>query len=94
LLVAVKNYACQLQQESIMSNPNRSEKNKTKGLSPLTLFGSLFASAFGVQTNKNRERDFKQGKFHHFIIGGIIFAVLFVLAVAGIVKLVLSNAGL
>jgi hypothetical protein len=60
---------------------------------PFALMGSVVASAFGVQTNKNRERDFQQGKFHHFVIAGIVFAVLFVLAVAGIVKIVMSNAG-
>ena len=70
------------------------EDNKEKKVSPFALMGSVVASAFGVQTNKNRERDFQQGKFHHFVIGGIIFAVLFVLAVAGIVKIVMSNAGL
>ena len=69
------------------------EDNKEKKVSPFALMGSVVASAFGVQTNKNRERDFQQGKFHHFVIGGIIFAVLFVLAVAGIVKIVMSNAG-
>ena len=76
-----------------MSNIDKTDENTRKGLPPLTLFGSVFASAFGVQTNKNRERDFNQGKFHHFVIGGIVFAILFVLAVAGIVKLVLSTAG-
>jgi len=74
-----------------MNEDNKSGPNK--GLSPLSLIGSLFAGAFGVQTQKNRDRDFKQGKFHHFIIGGIIFAIIFVLAVAGIVKLVMSSAG-
>jgi len=69
------------------------EKNKVKKVSPLSLMGSMFASAFGVQSNKNRERDFQQGKFHHFIIGGIIFAVLFVLIIVGVVKLVMSVAG-
>ena len=70
------------------------EQKINKGLPTLSLIGSLFAGAFGVQTQKNRDRDFKQGKFHHFIIGGIIFAILFVLAVAGIVKLVMSSAGM
>lgn len=69
------------------------EQKNNQGLSTLSLIGSLFAGAFGVQTQKNRDRDFKQGKFHHFIIGGIIFAIIFVLAVAGIVKLVMSSAG-
>jgi len=69
------------------------EENNTEKVSPFALMGSVVASAFGVQTSKNRERDFQHGKFHHFIIAGIIFAVLFVLAVAGIVKLVMSSAG-
>ena len=69
------------------------EKNKVKKVSPFALMGSVVASAFGVQTNKNRERDFQQGKFHHFVIGGIIFAVLFVLFIVGVVKIVMSAAG-
>jgi hypothetical protein len=69
------------------------EKNQVKKVSPFVLMGSIFASAFGVQTNKNRERDFQQGKFHHFVIGGIIFAVLFVLFIIGVVKIVMSTAG-
>ena len=75
-------------------NEENEQKSNNKGLPTLSLIGSLFAGAFGVQTQKNRDRDFKQGKFHHFIIGGIIFAILFVLAVAGIVKLVMSSAGM
>lgn len=69
------------------------EDQKEKKVSPFALMGSVVASAFGVQTNKNRERDFQHGKFHHFVIAGIVFAVLFILAVAGIVKLVMSSAG-
>ena len=72
---------------------NETEQEEKNKISILSLMGSIFASAFGVQTNKNRERDFKHGKFHHFIIGGIVFAVLFVLAVIGIVKMVMSTAG-
>lgn len=69
------------------------EESKLNKISPLALMGSIVASAFGVQTNKNRERDFQQGKFHHFVIGGIIFAVLFVLFIVGVVKIVMSAAG-
>ncbi len=71
----------------------QTEDNKEKKVSPFALMGSVVASAFGVQTSKNRERDFQHGKFHHFVIAGIVFAVLFVLAVAGIVKIVMSNVG-
>ena len=55
--------------------------------------GSLFAGWFGVQSKANRDRDFEHGKFSHFIIGGIIFAVLFVLVVVGIVQVVMSTVG-
>ena len=78
----------------LTSMNEENEKKNNQGIPALSLIGSLFAGAFGVQTQKNRDRDFKQGKFHHFIIGGIIFAILFVLAVAGIVKLVMSSAGM
>ena len=79
-----------------MTEKNNQEPDETsanQGLPTLSLIGSLFAGAFGVQTKKNCDRDFKQGKFHHFIIGGILFAIVFVLAVVGIVKLVMSTAG-
>jgi len=64
-----------------------------KKITTFSFMSSIFAAAFGVQSNKNRERDFEHGKFHHFIIGGIIFAVLFILMVIGVVKLVMHNAG-
>ncbi len=54
---------------------------------------SLFAGWFGVQSKANRDRDFEHGKFSHFIIGGIVFAILFVLFVVGIVKVVMSTVG-
>ena len=69
---------------------------KTDDQKKITLFsfmGSIVAAAFGVQSKANRERDFEQGKFHYFVIGGIVFAVVFVLLVVGIVKVVMYQAG-
>ena len=68
------------------------EENK-KGLTLLQVMGSLLRSGFGVQSNANRERDFAHGKASHFIIGGIIFAILFVLGVWGLVQIVMATAG-
>jgi len=56
--------------------------------------GSVLAAAFGVQSGRNRERDFKHGKALHFIIAGIVFTTLFVLTIVVVVKLVLHRAGL
>ncbi|WP_068547228.1 DUF2970 domain-containing protein [Thalassotalea crassostreae] len=50
---------------------------------------SVAAAFFGVQSDKNRERDFSQGKFSHFVIVGAIAVVLFVLALIAIVNMVL-----
>jgi hypothetical protein len=69
------------------------KQHKAKKITVFSFMSSIVAAAFGVQSNKNRERDFEHGKFHHFIIGGIIFAVLFILLVIGVVKLVMHNAG-
>ncbi|KXJ53847.1 DUF2970 domain-containing protein [Cognaticolwellia aestuarii] len=54
-------------------------------------FKSVGAAFFGVQSNKNRERDFTQGKLSHFIIAGIIAVVVFIAALIAIVNLVLPG---
>jgi len=54
---------------------------------------SVLSAAIGVQSGKNRSRDFSRGKPSHFIILGALFTVVFVLAIFGIVKLVLHLAG-
>ncbi len=73
-----------------MTTENLDDKKK---VSPLAVMKSVVAASFGVQTKANRERDFEQGKFHHYVIGGIVFAVLFVLVLVGLVKVVLHFAG-
>jgi hypothetical protein len=72
---------------------NDKNQNQKSGITPLSFIFSLFAGWFGVQSKANRERDFEHGKFSHFIIGGIVFAILFVLAVVGIVQIVMSTVG-
>jgi hypothetical protein len=52
---------------------------------------SLLSAAFGVQSSRNRERDFKQGKAIHFIAGGIIFAAVFVVVIVLLVRLILPG---
>ncbi|PTS86375.1 hypothetical protein DBR00_02130 [Pseudomonas sp. HMWF032] len=67
------------------------EKNK-----PLTLWEmlqSVLSAALGVQSGRNRARDFSRGKPSHFIILGVLFTAVFVLMIFGVVKLVLHLAG-
>ncbi len=48
------------------------------------------ASAFlGVQSDKNRKRDFTEGKFIHFVIIGALGVILFIGTLIAIVSLVL-----
>ncbi len=65
-----------------------------KNLTLRQMLGSVLAAVLGVQSGKNRARDFSHGKPSHFIILGVGFTVLFVLIVLGVVKLVLYLAGL
>lgn len=57
----------------------------------LSVVKSILAAAIGVQSDKNRQRDFEQGSPLTFIIGGIIFTLLFIICVASVVGLVLSK---
>lgn len=52
---------------------------------------SVMAAAFGVQTETNRQRDFSQSSPMPYIIGGLIFTVVFVLSLIGVVMLVLPD---
>ena len=51
---------------------------------------STLAAAIGVQSKKNRERDFEEGNAGAFIAAGIIFTALFITTVFGVVQWVLA----
>ncbi len=51
----------------------------------------VLAAGLGVQSSKNRERDFKQGRIGVFIAAGVIFTLLFIGTVATVVQLVLRG---
>lgn len=62
---------------------------------PLTFFqllGSAFAAFIGIQTQENRERDFKKMKPHHFIITGLLLMAIFFSTVMIIIKSILLTS--
>jgi hypothetical protein len=69
------------------------ESEQPERLNLLQVVSSVFAAGLGVQSSKNRQRDFKQGRFGVFIAAGIIFTLLFIGVVFTVVQLVLKNAG-
>lgn len=74
-------------ESSMKKNSPQAEKKKP-GLGQVLL--STLAAAFGVQSNKNRERDFSQGNLAIYIAAGALVTVCFVLVVLAVVKLVLD----
>ena len=53
------------------------------------LLQSVLAAALGVESGKNRARDFSRGRPLQFIVLGLLFCLFFVLVILGVVKLVL-----
>ncbi|MES0874510.1 DUF2970 domain-containing protein [Sinimarinibacterium thermocellulolyticum] len=74
-----------------------SEPSPRRDDAPLTLWQTLTSVAaafFGVQSARNRERDFSKGRPLHFIVVGLAMTLAFVLAVWVAVKLALRSAGM
>lgn len=67
--------------------------NQDKPLTLWEMLQSVLSAALGVQSGKNRSRDFSRGKPSHFIILGVLFTAVFVLVIFAVVKLVLHMAG-
>ena len=51
---------------------------------------STLAAALGVQSQKNREKDFEEGNAGVFIAAGILFTALFIASVLAVVNWVTS----
>ena len=54
---------------------------------------SVLAAFFGVQSAKNRERDFTAGRPSAYIFVGVAMAALVVLVILGLVRLIMYLAG-
>jgi len=70
---------------------NSQEENQT--LSLWEVFQGVFAMLIGVQSEAKRERQFKYGKIHQFIIVGVIMTLFLLFNIFLLVKFILSLAG-
>lgn len=68
------------------------QKSAPPGLARIVF--SVLAAFFGVQSERNRERDFKHGKAIHYIVVGLAMTLFFILALAALVRWVLQTAGI
>ena len=73
------------------SQETHQESDELPSLTFLEMLGSVLSAAFGVQSQRNRERDFSRGKARHFILMGVAFTACFVLTIVLVVKLVLAQ---
>jgi hypothetical protein len=51
---------------------------------------SVLAAAVGIQSDANRQRDLKEGYLSVYLIGGVIFTVLFVIALIFLVSSIIG----
>ncbi len=68
------------------------DKNHDESPNLLQVMWSTLAAFFGVQSSRNRERDFSKGKPAHFIFMGLLMTVAFIVVVMLAVKVALSFA--
>jgi len=68
-------------------------EDKDIQISFLQLLKSTMSAFIGVQSNANRERDFKHGKISHFIGIGLLFGLLFICTIVGVVPIVIHTTG-
>ena len=66
--------------------------NKKSKVTLVSVFQSVVAAAIGVQSEKNRQRDFSHGKPVYFIIAGLVFLLVFIVTIIAVVQLVLPGA--
>lgn len=76
-----------------MSKGEQEKDDGKERLNPMQVISSVFAAGLGVQSSKNRERDFNQGRAGVFIAAGVIFTLGFIGIMVVIVQLVLKGAG-
>lgn len=54
---------------------------------------SVVGAMFGVQSEEQRQKDFEKGNALHFIIGGLVFTIVFIFTILYFVNSALESAG-
>jgi len=72
-----------------MTNPDKLHNKKP---TLLQVFGSVLSAIFGIQSSKNRERDFSRGDPKQFAIVYIVIVISIVLTMVMLVRTVLHFA--
>jgi hypothetical protein len=65
-----------------------SEEVRMSKLSIVDVIKSVLSAAAGVQSDKNRQKDFMQGSLPVYLMAGLIFTIVFVSAIILLVRMV------
>ena len=74
-------------------NEIETKQDEEETLALWEVFQGVIAMFIGVQSEKNRERQFKYGKAYQFIIVGVIIIIFFIVHIILLVKFAMSWAG-
>ncbi|MDH3643103.1 MAG: DUF2970 domain-containing protein [Gammaproteobacteria bacterium] len=77
--------------EHTENEPSQTDAPEADSLSLWQVLSSALAAGFGVQSSRNRNRDFSKGKPGQFVAVGVILTVVFVIAIITLVNFVLGN---
>jgi len=69
-----------------------SDKKEQKSPGMLSVILSVLAAMIGIQSDKNRERDFEKGQIGHYIFVGVVVVIIFIFTLIAIVNNVLEEA--
>ena len=78
-----------------MSNldPKKVSEPPARGPSLVSVFGSVLASMFGVQSSRKHQEDFAKGRPWVYVAVGLVMTVAFIMTIWFVVKMVLKSAG-
>lgn len=74
------------------TEPESADREKPAAPTLLQVVASVLAAFFGVQSYKNRKRDFTSGKPWVFIVVGLVMTLLFIGALFAVVSVVLAHS--
>ncbi len=71
--------------------PDNAPQRQKPGFKQVVL--SVLAAVFGIQTQENRERDFKKGDPRDYIAVYVVLVIALIIGMIVVVNLVLESAG-
>jgi hypothetical protein len=72
------------------ANSGKDEKGNDKAPNLLQVIGSVLSAFIGIQSSRNKERDFNHGNHRVFIIVGLVMTLLFLITLFAVVQIVLN----